>query len=70
MYKVTYSKAHSVSSEIGQGYDTWDDALRAARRAGAVGKGEQISKTERVYSVAGHGGSANYAIWITDFGGE
>ena len=64
MYTVTYAKAHSVSSDIGQGYDTWDDAVKAARRAGAVGKGKQISKKERVYSVAGHGGSANYAIWI------
>ena len=64
MYKVTFSKAHSASSEIGQGYDTWDDAVKAARRAGAVGKGQRISQTEQVYSVSGHRNSDDYAIWI------
>lgn len=63
MYKITYSKAHSLPTEIGE-YDAWEDALRAARRAGAVGKGEQVSKTEHVYSVAGHMNSDDYAIWI------
>jgi hypothetical protein len=61
-YTVSYSRAHHDTSEIGQ-YDTLDEAIDAAREAGALGDGQR-SGQDYVYDVAGHEGDDDYAIWI------
>jgi hypothetical protein len=63
-YTVSYSKAHEITRLIGT-FNTPEEAETAARKAGAVGEGQNAGGC-RVYDVDGHEEDDDYGIWIEE----
>ena len=61
---VEYRVAHERPNRRIGVYDTWAEALTAARTAGAVGEDRTNRDRDRVYDVAGHEGDDDYSVRI------
>jgi hypothetical protein len=62
-YVVHYSQAHELPRQIGDAFQTFEQAEAAARKAGAIGEGERSGR-DLVFDVEGHEGEDDYGIWI------